>query len=229
LIPSLPIPKFLIHRYLNPSYIARYQLADFSRHYHALLHPGDLLPTLPPHPHSWPTEPWLLLDSHELHSSDASHEILSQPGKIDKPLIVCSMTGRPEEGEELHQWLRPFGETITFSRPEISQAKKPVPGHWPLLRFLPGIDLLIGSGGYHTVSETRATNVSLLAVSQKRLYDDQQARLHPHERVTSEKTLHQQLHQWLRSWSRAPGKKPIGYINGVHEACARIVSHMTSS
>ena len=68
---------------------------------------------------------------------------------------------------------------------------------WPALAVLPGVDLLLGAGGYNTVYEARATRTPLLAVPQPRRYDRQALRLRESERCTDWQQAIDRAAAWL--------------------------------
>jgi UDP:flavonoid glycosyltransferase YjiC (YdhE family) len=48
---------------------------------------------------------------------------------------------------------------------------------FPFARWLPGADVVIAAGGYHSVHEIRASGVPAVFLPQSRRYDDQEARV----------------------------------------------------
>lgn len=93
---------------------------------------------------------------------------------------------------------------------------------WPLVGHLPGVDLLVGAGGYHTVYEARATGTPLLALPRPRLYDRQALRLDPVERVRHEEQL------MARAAALLPTLPPRGparpFVNGARDGAAALLS-----
>jgi hypothetical protein len=92
--------------------------------------------------------------------------------------------------------------------------REPLPA---MLRLLPGVDAVIGAGGYHTVHECRATGRPLWARPRARRYDRQSHRLASRETWRALPNLDRQLQQL------APAG-PVGdYDNGIHQAVRALV------
>jgi hypothetical protein len=219
LLPLLQMhdcPRILVHRDISPRYLSTVNIHEALAVYDLLISPGETgslcdpqrFPDLP----VFATEPWLIRDGDELLSCSAARDFLQVPYDDDRPLILVSASGRPEEqdvfralaselqdrfGRDWHVRLA-AGTRETLSPATVDSRTLPqaasdsaVSGGiseihcWPLIRVLPGADLLVGAGGYHTVYEARSTGTPLLALPQKRLYDRQSARLTPVERCSS--------------------------------------------
>lgn len=90
---------------------------------------------------------------------------------------------------------------------------------WPALAVLPGVDVLVGAGGYNTVHEARATGTPLVALARPRLYDRQALRLRPEERADSVRELEERAVLLARA---RPARGPGPYLSGTRDALARI-------
>lgn len=209
-------PRILVHRDLSPRYLSTFDVDEALAVYDLLISPGETgclcdpqrFPFLP----ILATEPWLIRDGDELLSCSAAREFLHVPYDDDRPLILVSASGRPEEhkvfralatelqdnfGKSWHVRLAtaarvassPAGaDSLTVARTDSDSEFSGMASEihcWPLISVLPGVDLLVGAGGYHTVYEARSTDTPLLALPQKRLYDRQSVRLTPVERCQS--------------------------------------------
>jgi hypothetical protein len=169
LLPSLGTRKVLVHRDLNPRYVAAAGLREFvAANYALVLVPGagegaqfgDL-------PGACQTDPWLLRSCEELRPG--------KPGCV----LVCAGGNRSELG-----W---YGEVVSHLAgrvPVRSVAPECPPGCPPScwVRYWPAMDLygsaaaVIGGAGYNTVQECRAWGVPLIARAWQRKYDCQAER-----------------------------------------------------
>ncbi len=229
LLPELRAFKVLIHRDLNPRYAARNQVRESCDAYDLILLPGERGPLsdLPP---AVFTNPWLVADDWELKTQAQSRKILEAAD--GQPLVVVSGSGKPEEwpvsaawAEAIQQRLGGLACVRFVCLDAAARALAPTLAvHcWPLLVLLPGVDLLVGGGGYNTVCESRATETTLLAIPQPRLYDRQWRRLRPAQCAKADNLLQRVAACTLRR--PRPPKPPI-YQNGVHQA-VRLIEEST--
>jgi hypothetical protein len=226
LLPELACRRVLIHRDLNPRYIARAGLREFvASHYDRLILPGEPAP-LADLPRAVATLPWLICDEADMLDQAEARAALGVHGP-GRPVVAVVGCGRAEEvrasanmaarlaeaiGEEAAVRLvapAGFGETI----PGLI-----APSAWPLLRVMRGIDLLVGAGGYHTVHEARATRTPLIAVPRPRLYDRQARRLSAAERVGDEEGAIRRTVAVLKTWNPIPSRETPRLRNGAHRA-----------
>jgi UDP:flavonoid glycosyltransferase YjiC (YdhE family) len=84
---------------------------------------------------------------------------------------------------------------------------------------MPGIDLLVSSGGYNSVHESRYSGTPLLAIPQKRVYDRQADRLLASEAVSNLDTA-LDLAKKIIATPAASQQNPdsVRKKNGTHEA-----------
>lgn len=185
IVPNLQALRVWVHRDLTPDYVVWAGLREFAAHYELVLVPGEdaLLADLP---QAVRTEPWLLCDEAELLSRAAARSALGVPDGDDRPVVLVSAAGMPEEqplfiaaAEQLAVRL-PAAHVLLVGATSSRVASL---WHWPLAELLRGVDLLVGAGGYHTVHEARAAEVPLVALAQERLYDRQALRLIHDERA----------------------------------------------
>ena len=228
--PSMSVPKALVHRDLNPRYVESYQLTDFVQFYDGVLLPGEDGP-LGGHPAALHTEPWLIRDSDELMSrTDARRQLIGED-LDENPIVLVSGSGRSDEIDQMGQladWLREHlaGRAhVCFTSPDRAEDRQRE--SWPVFGLYAGVDVLIGAGGYNTVSEARATQTPLLAFARQRLYDRQQARLNDYELVINLDDLLARL-QTMVDRSQ-PAAEPAAFRNGTHQGvtfltalCSRI-------
>jgi hypothetical protein len=194
ILPQLShLSKILIHRDLCLEYVLAKDLRSFVvRHFDAVIVPGEgkdvPLADLPIVRHA---SPWLIRNAEEL-DIDRARQLLEREGERkrindstfntprSKKTILVYTSGKPSE-------LRLFGaiaRSLVTAFPECSvRCLAPVlppqcpPGVWvshsPGIECLPAADIVVGGGGYNTVSECRALGVPLIAFAFKRLYDRQ--------------------------------------------------------
>jgi len=220
-----------VHRDISPRYLSRFDVTAIAAPYHAILTPGESAP-LGHLQQAVHTDPWLLLDSHELLSRSAARAALGMADD-ESPIVAVLRSGRPPEeraadrvAQELESQLPRRARTVVLmplnaQLDEFGSNRLVV---WPLLKLLPGIDVLVGAGGYNTVQEARATATPLVAFAHPRLYDRQHRRLTPDERVLDRDQACARIHDHLcRQASRTARPQ---YRNGVHEAIAVIERHL---
>ncbi len=223
LLPGVRVPKVLVHRDLNPAYVERFDVARAVEAFDLLLVPGEDAP-FSGHPRAVRTAPWLLLEPGELLPRAEARARLGVPREEDRPVVAVMGCGNAAEVEEAGavasrlqarlegsawvRWLVPPGVAAGPSVPV-----------WPALAVLPGVDVLVGAGGYNTVQEARATGTPLVALARPRLYDRQALRLRPEERADSLEALVERA----VSLALTPGVRgPGAYVSGTGEAVARI-------
>ncbi len=158
--------------------------------------PGHRVPSLP-----WPA------DGPADGSADGPADGPAELPRLDhsEPLIVVSGSGRAEEARTAGCWAatmagrfeRTTVRFVSIDAPALAVAGTIGQRCWPLLRYLRGVDLLVGAGGYHTVHEARAAGVPLIAVPQSRQYDRQSNRLRAEEAAERWENAEQLLAAWL--------------------------------
>lgn len=230
LLPRLDCPKILVHRDLNPRYVAYAGLSDFVNQFDRLLVPGESAP-FETYSHAVRTAPWLIRDDHELLSSIESRRML-QVESDTLPIVAVIGCGKAEEIQQMRclatQLTSEFSSvaavrfvtprTIDFEDFSCQLLGLTTVSPWPFLASIRGVSVIVGSGGYNTVHEARATGTRLIGLSQKRLYDRQHRRLEPHENANSLEEVREQVAAALASVSESPGCERPTYQNGVHQA-----------
>jgi len=163
---SLAPKKVLVHRDLNPHYVATAHLEDFVRsHYDLILIPGeDEAGAFADLPAAAVTAPWL---------------VQSQPKpSIHTDILICA-AGPMEELE----WYGAVAAELQARSKSIVRCVAPIcpPGcpadcwidYWPAADLLATADVVIGGAGYNTIHECLANNVPLIARPWPRAYDRQ--------------------------------------------------------
>lgn len=199
------VPRALVHRDLSPVYCEKFNLREVVHSYDLVLSPGERGPLADDR--AIETAPWLVRDAGELVSPNEARSDLGVDD--DRPVVGVVASGNAAEVEEAEERAASLGAHACVRLLAL-------PGYWPLIRLLPGVDLLVGSGGYNTVYEARAVGVPLLATPRERLYDRQERRLRPEEHVEPDE-LAERAGELRRRESRTPV-----YNNGVHAAVAAL-------
>jgi hypothetical protein len=228
LLPGLGARKVLIHRDLNPAYVERFDVARAVDAFELVLVPGEDAP-FAGHARAARTAPWLLLEEEELKPRAEARARLGVTAGEARPVVAVMGCGTPEEAREagaiasrlqarlgdaaLVRWLVP---PVSAAPPPSEALRVAV---WPALAVLPGVDVLVGAGGYNTVHEARATGTPLVALARPRLYDRQALRLRPEERAGSVRELEERAVLLARA---RPARGPGPYVSGTADALARI-------
>jgi predicted glycosyltransferase len=188
ILPQLKqIPRVLIHRDINPRYIALKNLHSFvTDNFNLVIVPGEgNTPPLANLPQVKHTKPWLIRSADELPSINTarSHLRLKPQENYLKTVIVYAAGKRAE--------LALYGkltQILALSIPNIAvrclaaECPKNCPPnlwifHYPGIECLVAADVVVGSGGYNTVYECAALRIPLIAFAMPRRYDRQEVRL----------------------------------------------------
>ncbi|WP_426755795.1 hypothetical protein [Myxococcus sp. Y35] len=239
LLPAVRARKVLIHRDVNPAYVKQYDLARAVDRFDLLLVPGEDAP-FARHPRAVRTAPWLLLRPGELLPRKQARARLGVQAEDARALVAVMGCGTPAEVDEagaiaarldgmlgaraVVRWLVPPGteREVPGTRGRRSLAEKhralraPV---WPALAVLPGVDVLVGAGGYNTVQEARATGTPFVALARPRLYDRQGMRLRPEELASSVEEL---VARAVALVDERPARGPGRYVSGTEDAVTLI-------
>lgn len=227
ILASLSCPSVLIHRDLNPKYVAQYGVKAVAEDYDLILVPGESA-EFDSMPQAVRTEPWLIRDCDQLLSVAEARDML---GVTDHstPVIVVMGSGTEAELQEMERLATEldakFGSVgqIRFVAPNLGDVAGDRLRIWPLLEVMPGISIMIGSGGYNTVKEAKATGTHLIGIARERLYDRQERRLSKLcqvNRATDVVDVAEQLSTLLADGVESM-KSPT-YVNGVHQAVLAI-------
>jgi hypothetical protein len=160
------------------------------------------------------TAPWLLQDRHELLGRAEARLRLGVPDDQQAAVVVVG-SGRLEEVEEARDFAGRLDRHLAGDAHVrlASGASK----FWPLLDLMAGIDVLVGSGGYNTVHEARATATPLVAIARNRKYDRQAHRLSPIETAADETDVFRRVAEIIARRD-VKGRIVPPFENGVHEA-----------
>ncbi len=215
---SLAPKKVLVHRDLDPHYVATARLKDFVRsHYDLILIPGeDEAGAFADLPAAAVTAPWLV----------RSHP---NPG-IRTDILICA-AGPTEElawyGEvaaELHARSKAIVRCVAPICPAGCPAECWLE-YWPAADLIATAEVVIGGAGYNAIHECLAYNVPLIARPWPRTYDRQWLRARRAAKHGSvaivdrpKEAASAALHQLKTGKPRAA----IEFRNGTTDAVARI-------
>ncbi|WP_008310565.1 hypothetical protein [Leptolyngbya sp. PCC 6406] len=230
LLPALEMPRILVHRDLDPRYLAAKQIPGFvQQHYDRILVPGEESAPLRHLPQARLTAPWLLRESHEL---SAMRETVRDRYRLqgDQPLILICATGRPDELSLFGELVRAIAETHPYCTVRCLAHRCPPTcppnlwiTHWPGIEVLQLADIVIGGGGYNLTYECAALGKPLIALPLPRRYDRQFDRSCRHS-FTASNPAHC-LGMIAQILARLPWVQPepaVPNVNGVHQAVREI-------
>lgn len=185
ILPHLKVKKILIHRDLNPRYIKLKNIEEFVKNnYDLILIPeeGNNLP-FANFPHSYFTPPWLIKNSDQLIPKNQAYSFLNINQLPDRKVIIIIASGQIEELEIYGEIANYFEQNSNYIIRLISAIKpQNCPpeicySYYPAIDLLTIADLVIGGGGYNTISEVMALKIPLIVLPQPRLYDRQLMRI----------------------------------------------------
>lgn len=206
ILPELHhIPRILIHRYINPQYVAAKNLRSFvSDNFDRIIIPGEgknlPLCDLPIVKH---TAPWLIRSSQELPEPNTTRSHILKVDKTAKMILICA-SGQPSELSIFGQLALKIHENFPDCAVRLLAPTCPVEcpqalwvSHHPGIECIAAADIVVGSAGYNTVYECAAVGVPLVAIAFPRLYDRQEKRAdknylqwNPEDVMSEEKLLH---------------------------------------
>lgn len=244
MLPSLRMAKVLVHRDLNPTYVAKFNIAEAVEDFDLLLVPGEDAP-FAEHPRAVRTAPWLLLEQEEWLSRARARERLGITAEDMRPLVAVMGSGNELEVREAGdiaarlqselgeraavRWLAPpgpwFATKAKASRNTVRGAPRPL-CVWPALAVMQGVDVLVGAGGYNTVQEARVTGTPLVALARARRYDRQAVRLRPEELARTDAEL---VERAVARVGPRPEQTASGYTSGARDAVALIERTLLSA
>jgi len=235
LVPELGDRRpVLIHRDLNPRYVASHHLLNFVQtHYTRLWVPGEGMAVpfaaLPQTRHS---APWLVCYSQDLCDRPTATARLGLQREEPLPRVLILGSGQPQEqaffgavGEAIAQVMPQVAVDLLTAEPPGERLSIPWTSYYPAMEVLSVADVVVGGGGYNTVHECGALNVPLVAVPWKRLYDRQALRLKRKQQegqaiaiVRSVEETIAAVQHWLASSPQPSRSFPPTFENGAGTA-----------
>lgn len=215
IIPNSNAFKVFIHRLCDTSKLPE-NTFEYLHNYNQIIIPGESAP-MEHHPKAVKTANWLSISKNEMLPREEARQFLGTKNKVTILVIGC---GSFEETEQMKIIAENIKTTIqdqahvVFASPSPSNNVHSITV-WPLLKLYNGVDLVIGQGGYNTVSECRATGTPLLAFERKRGHDIQKERLYDHEIVQDDDDVLIKVKQFLSNGSPQLDSQ---FINGAEEA-----------
>ena len=211
---TVDAPTVLVHRDLNPRYVAAKSLREFvAAHYDLVLVPGrgegsqfgDL-------PMAVETPPWLVRSADELRIAP----------REESCILVCA-AGKPDELD----WYGAVVRALLDARARVRCVAALRPSqcpeecwirHWPAMELFGCASVVIGGAGYNTVAECLAWGVPLVARAWTRKYDRQERRAgRAAGRVALVRDPAEAARAAMQLTQRRPPRAPL-YVNGVTEA-----------
>ncbi len=218
-LPKLEARRILLHRDLNPRYVAKASLRQFvAEHYDRILVPGegegrqfgDL-------PAATQTYPWLVRSARELPPREPA---------ATRYVLVCAGGNREEQSwyGAVTDRLLAAGAPVRCVAPELPPGcplECWVP-YWPAIDLLAGASVVVGGGGYNTVHECQSWNLPLVAKAWPRKYDRQQRRIARYENAIAVAEPEEAAAAALAAMAHpAPDAVP-DFVNGAEEAVRHI-------
>jgi len=214
--------RVLIGRQLPRRYVVEYKLRPFAdAFFDLILIPGEDSPYTELS-RSRRLEPFLIRDADELPPRREARVALAAPEGSPVVLVVGSGT-EPEcremavLAEELQNALSSGGVAVRLALPPSvayeSRGGDFLVRHYPLIEYLPAVDIVIGQAGYNLAHETHSVGVRSLLIARTRKYDRQQQRHYTYADVPQAEALARTLSSMLRQ----PVESSRCYANG---ACA---------
>lgn len=224
------ICQVLVHRDLNPDYMAAKAIATFTRQYYdGILIPGEFSPPLAHLPQVQVTAPWLSRSASDLPNAEAMRVKWNISAKT--PLVIVCGGGQPDElaflGQVTEQVAKAFSDIsvrcLAATCPPTCTADRWL-YHWPGMDVLQLADVVIGGGGYNLTYECQALNKPLIAFAWPRRYDRQSRRIQAYGcRVNSVDQAIAALGTLLKALpSKSSDTFKADYENGVFAAIAHI-------
>lgn len=228
-LPLLRCRRVAVLRRLQPRWVERWRLAELLAAAYdavAFVEPGAGVPGIPSSVSPIETPPVLVRDAEELLApSEARRRLGATDGT---PVVLAAATGtRPAERllpgvvRRLVGSMTGGGAHFRAAEPLAASPGPDAVSHYPLLEWMPGIDVVIGACGYNLCHETDAAGVPAIFVPQRRLYDDQEGRARGRRVARSPAELEQHLRAVLGE--RAAPRSVPRYRNGAADVARLLV------
>jgi hypothetical protein len=225
ILPKLEnIPKILIHRDINPHYVAVKNLREFvTQNFDGIIVPGEG-EDLPfgDLPKVYHTAPWLIRSHGELENRKRMDFFKNDYSQ--KIILVCA-SGNASELPIFTDLAIQLEENFPDCLVKILAANHPpnCPKHlWichhPGIECIAAADIVVGGAGYNTVYECISLGLSLIAIALPRKYDCQVKRATKTHQVQNTQSAILAVKQRLQQIQLNPVSPPQFYVNGVIDA-----------
>ncbi len=219
-------PKVLIHRDINPEYVAKFEIETFvGKNFDLILNPGERT-SLPLAHLCENTAPWLLKDASEVANKKEARKLIGLEN--DKtPLILICASGKETEQDFYIELAKQIRSKFHQAAVRCLVSHKSANEESLFIRYWPGIDLInaasivIGAGGYNTINECEALQITLLALPQNRLYDRQLQRINAScaIHVDSTEKIFEKLSTFIQlEANEVMDRQCHNYVNGTEQA-----------
>lgn len=238
ILPTLKAKKILIHRDLNPRYIQVKNIQEFViNNYDLILIPGDgeNLP-FANFVNSYITKPWLIKNCDQLISVNQAYFFLKINHKLpQQKVIIILASGEINELEIYGEIANILSQNNAYIVRIISAIKPQNCDqeiwqfYYPAIDFLQIADLIIGGGGYNTISEAIALKIPLIVLPHPRLYDRQLMRIQRvietgNNQIKLARNIREVIKQVNYLITKLKPKPNLHYENGVLDAINKIES-----
>ena len=234
-LPQSQSCRVLIHRDLNPNYIAAKNILAFAQqHYDGILLPGEYDVPLAGLPQVKQTAPWLSRSASALATPAVHLANFRTQHAItrDRPLILVCAAGKPSE-------LAFFGQLTMNLQAAFPQATVRCMAatcpphchpdywfcHWPGIEAVSMATVVVGGGGYNLIHECKALNRPLISFAFARRYDRQAKRIKTYGQLaTTRADAIAQVGNYLQQarYSNWHAPTTVTYENGTVAAAAAI-------
>ncbi|MEI7833550.1 MAG: hypothetical protein WCJ56_10185, partial [bacterium] len=217
ILPSLPCKKVFIYRHVLAGYRA---IIDSALPLFDLVIQAE---TAEP-PLAVPAidcQPILLREEHELLNRDEARGKLEVTD--DRPVVLGVSSGDTGWTASFFSVLRKaLANTGAYAQLRLAAPEyhgEEAIAHYPLIELLPGIDVLVGAGGYNLYHEGQACGTPVIFLPQPRLIDDQYWRTRNTPTANSPEELEARLREAL-----ATSRQKTHFCNHAAKAAMAIAS-----
>lgn len=232
-LPGFTGPKILVARMLREDYRLQMGIDEFVGEEYDMVVRAEKMPDNHlKHDNSVHAPNILVRSADEIPGRQRARDMLKVPR--ERFLVVALSTHQPLRADAFFQMvfrsLMKIGEkravikfVSPYGEPDPSSAHT---SYFPMMELMPGIDALVGHGGYHLIHEAETLRVPFLVFPQEKLYDDQHARLSDRKSdYLIEFKSNMEMENGLRKMlGRSRGKRKIPkFENGADTAAEAIV------
>ncbi|HEX2951992.1 MAG TPA: hypothetical protein VHV83_20860 [Armatimonadota bacterium] len=222
ILPTLPCPKVLITRHVRASH--QQNRARAAACYDLIIMTEDVTPFA--QVRSCSCEPILIRSAGELFTREAAREVLGVDD--DAPIVLAVSTGSVAWEDDFFRLLQKIRQRkhlrahLRVASPRASATEYAVT-HYPIVELFPGVDVVVGAGGYNLFHEVLASGVQGIFLPQHRRIDDQTWRTQGARVAQSPEELAMLLEQAVHATPTIPRELPC-YANGAETAAREIAN-----